>query len=736
MKRFFLVIFICFLSSFPLLLQSNPHAESKDYFNNSTPMGFDSLNVRFVGNWPFGWGSSVIFDASRNLIYSASGGGVYILDGGDPSNPIAVSNLLRTRGYVTALSYDEALHRLYVSIRNIGLEIWDVSNPTSPSRLGVFETTNRSMDIAHTGSLVFISIGEEGLLVIDVFDPANPVKIGDIDTPWYAGDIFALDSMIYIADNDSGFRIIDATIPTNPQEIGFYNSDSIKVVAVHVQDSLAYLSAAEGNTQGLYILNISNPLNPQKIGLCALLNMPLSIVVVGSYVYLRDSRLRIIDVSDPINPQHIGSCDVYGSKGLFVFDSLAFACSKMLEIIDVSYPQMPKRIGSFDTRGVSKYAIFVADSFAYTVDDNGDFWVLDISDPSSVEDIGSCTTHTHNQYIDIFKQDRYAYVVSGWGTAVFSIIDLGNPTQPRVVGSTTTPCNPSGIHVIDTLAFITDTDRLRIYNVADPTNPFGIGSCQITGEAFRVFVENNLAYIASYIEGLKVVDVTIPTNPQIVGACNIMGENTDIYIQGTYAYMSSTYHGLSVIDISTPTNPLEVGSLSIDGYSVVVSGTYAFISDFPNIHVVDISDPTNPTEVGYYETPSGSYPCNLGVKDNYIFKACWECGIQVYEFLAAGIQEKPDLRHKTKNIRLRCHPNPFITLTTIILPNIGHRAKSIELHIYSVSGRKVREISLLPFNFSLDVTWDGRDEAGKVVPPGIYFLKLNGKPIGKVVKVR
>ncbi|MCK4233627.1 hypothetical protein KAX75_04310 [candidate division WOR-3 bacterium] len=39
-------------------------------------------------------------------------------------------------------------------------------------------------------------------------------------------------------------------------------------------------------------------------------------------------------------------------------------------------------------------------------------------------------------------------------------------------------------------------------------------------------------------------------------------------------------------------------------------------------------------------------------------------------------------------------------------------------------------------SFILGATWDGRDEVGNVVSAGIYFLKLKGKAVGKVVKVR
>ena len=47
----------------------------------------DSLNCRFVGNWPFGFSEAVALDPARNLAFCGSGGGVYVLDVSNPAQP-------------------------------------------------------------------------------------------------------------------------------------------------------------------------------------------------------------------------------------------------------------------------------------------------------------------------------------------------------------------------------------------------------------------------------------------------------------------------------------------------------------------------------------------------------------------------------------------------------------------------------------------------------------------------
>jgi len=65
--------------------------------------GFDSLNMTFVGNWPFGSTSCVAIDSTRNVVFLGSGGGIIVLNVQDPSNPQKIGEI-RTRSYVGVFS--------------------------------------------------------------------------------------------------------------------------------------------------------------------------------------------------------------------------------------------------------------------------------------------------------------------------------------------------------------------------------------------------------------------------------------------------------------------------------------------------------------------------------------------------------------------------------------------------------------------------------------------------------
>jgi len=75
-------------------------------------------------------------------------------------------------------------------------------------------------------------------------------------------------------------------------------------------------------------------------------------------------------------------------------------------------------------------------------------------------------------------------------------------------------------------------------------------------------------------------------------------------------------------------------------------------------------------------------------------------------------------------------PNPFSPETRIIfdLPSAG----KVDLGIYSPDGRRVR--TLISGERSAgrqEVTWDGRDDAGRAAPAGVYFYSLTSPRIAE-----
>ena len=138
--------------------------------------GFDSLNVSFLGNWPFGPSYAVSYDLTRNLVFLGSGGGVYILDVSDPQNPTKVSEEIHTRGIVYGLFYIPSTQTLLIADGPGGLDVWDVSSVQSPYQLSWYPTPGNAFDIFVSGTYAYVADSNGGLRIINVSTPQTHTK--------------------------------------------------------------------------------------------------------------------------------------------------------------------------------------------------------------------------------------------------------------------------------------------------------------------------------------------------------------------------------------------------------------------------------------------------------------------------------------------------------------------------------------------------------------------------------
>lgn len=86
------------------------------------------------------------------------------------------------------------------------------------------------------------------------------------------------------------------------------------------------------------------------------------------------------------------------------------------------------------------------------------------------------------------------------------------------------------------------------------------------------------------------------------------------------------------------------------------------------------------------------------------------------------------------SLNLKAYPNPFVNNL-----NVSFQSKSnalIETSIYNLKGQLVKSLG---FNKTGSITWDGKDEEGRAVSNGIYFIKAkqNGQSVThKIIRMK
>ena len=94
---------------------------------------------------------------------------------------------------------------------------------------------------------------------------------------------------------------------------------------------------------------------------------------------------------------------------------------------------------------------------------------------------------------------------------------------------------------------MTNHNDLTIIDVSDPARPIKLGSLRTPGDARKLFVYGQTAYVADGNRGLAVIDVSQPTAPRLVGSIPTPGFAEEVVVSDGIAYLAAGTDGLAVL---------------------------------------------------------------------------------------------------------------------------------------------------------------------------------------------
>jgi hypothetical protein len=307
-------------------------------------------------------------------------------------------------------------------------------------------------------------------------------------------------------------------------------------------------------------------------------------------------------------------------------------------------PPLPKLklIGSWPTSREARN-VFILEDMAYLANAEDGLIILDVSDPSNPQEVGSYPLENTQSVIVV---NNIAYVIeqgqvqdSRALSDKLVLIDVKTPSIPRILGeyspeSGFTHQELSNLAVSDQVAYLTLSDRFIAVDVSVPSQPVTIGEFSFSSNISSpgVAVSEGIAYLQA--NQLHVVDVRNPAEAIEIGGFDT-GWGASIVVDGRLVYLSSWSEGLIILDISDPAKPIKLGQyLELVGnydllppgaqsrqtlLDVSVSGDIAYLTyNFGEDHstwtqilesgviAVDISDPTHPTKVDVYSDLDGA----------------------------------------------------------------------------------------------------------------------------------
>lgn len=585
-----------------------------------------------------------------------------------------------------------------------------------------------------------------GVEVIDMSNPHAPVGLG-LDQVAGGNDIEVLGDYAYVIDHY--LDVLDISDPRHPAPVAHINGGGWGM-SLDLQYPFAYV--ADGPF-GLSVFNIADPENPRLLTTVDTLFQARDVEAAGDFAYVADgaSGIVVFDISNPLVPSMLGSVDVGGANQVAVDGYLYVAAGAGVVMLDISDPADPVIVGRLPALGCEQVG-FVGDYVGYA---NTTTFYLAVrgQGPAPPAVGGIVLPNTLNLAIE----GNRAYLPSSGG---LSIVDVTNPSAPGELTFLPIPADCQGADVHANLCCVAaDSSGFHVIDVGDPGNPRMLGTITTGEDAMGVRMDSGLAYAIDY-ESFLILD---PPGLSLVSRLiDLGGWPRALDVSNGYAYVVGYGDlGLTVIDVRDPRAPHKIASAPIagvTGYGVSIEGAHAFVAcGSDGIQAFDVSIPALPARLPYYE-PCDSYGVDVDGLDVYVTGGHgisllrWRPDLRRLEGIgnvdapgwdhhivcAGGYAFVQSRDHGMEIVQKQCAPAPVIdspgrVRDLCVAPNPCPSGEAVRLlftgepasavAILDVQGRIVRTLDPGTASRASELVWDTRDQRGNPVAEGCYFVR-------------
>ncbi|RKU22908.1 hypothetical protein C6500_02830 [Candidatus Poribacteria bacterium] len=667
-----------------------------------------------------------------------------------------------------------------------GLEIFTLTEPTQPARIGEIATPGRARSAAVEGDTAYVADGAAGVQVIDIADPNKPSIVKTIGGFTSVHRVRVADDQLYALDRERGmlvFNLRDVHNMQIPRPRRFFRTAGTPInVAIH--DGIVYFS---DDRHGLIILDPS-PFGDFVVrGVVPILSNAHEVEETRgtTHTYVASGNLILVDVTDDQNPEIDFRLNTPGlATGIQFRNDTVYLADRQtgLHIINVRNRKQPRRISTQPTFG-NATDIVLRNTLAYIADGRGGIQTIDVSESESPKWLHRYASGGTAYGLDVVETDageRTVYVANG--VDGLKTLEFTTPYQGTVTKRLSLPTNIitsnnefeaascTKIRVQDGHGFVAAETGMYVVNLAtdtiaahvSTTSPVSdialhegyaylcagslivvdsrvpqqsriVSRRDMRGSAYRVVIDSNTpahAYVAALEGGLHVFDITGPAVPRLVGSHTTQGNATGVALADERAYLLDSGIGVAVLDVVEPNNlklqdVYESEALLIDA---TVSGSYLYLLDSNSVQVIDTR-----TVKASSRFRGLRFPFELKLVGSALYVAdlyqlrIFRVHIEGYSLAV----EEPTQSDWTPNVikpvfvnRLSQNfPNPFNPETWI--PYQLASDTNVSLHIYDVQGRRIYSKALgYRKTGSHTAYWDGRNATGESVASGVYFYEI------------
>src|SRR6266542_2673201 len=251
-----------------------------------------------------GVASSVVVSGVHAFVACATAG-LQVFNVANPSNIVLVSSFVTNVGgwFPPAYGVDVASNHAYVAYANAGLQVLDITDPTNLVWRSAYTNKVTEADgvhviggVAYVASSKLVPFNESGMVLVDVSNPSSPSTIGVWTnvTPgipvnvWVAGR-FAYISCIGIFGGSFPQPIVDISNPEKPITRGSYSVDCTlpgRLQSMNYFGNDFLLTA--GQSSGLHVIDVHDPDNPVEVFAYKTAGHSVGVRISGNLAYVAD----------------------------------------------------------------------------------------------------------------------------------------------------------------------------------------------------------------------------------------------------------------------------------------------------------------------------------------------------------------------------------------------------------------------------------------------------------------
>ncbi|MBZ0099183.1 MAG: hypothetical protein K8F30_08870 [Taibaiella sp.] len=206
---------------------------------------------------------------------------------------------------------------------------------------------------------------------------------------------------------------------------------------------------------------------------------------------------------------------------------------------------------------------------------------------------------------DIRLTEGMVYVANHWdGVKIYSLDSLAIPI---LVNTSYVSEYAQAVNVVGNRMYVAGYFEFHCVDISNSDSLFELGSLMFeSGWTRSIKVENDIAYLASFFQGLRIVDVSDPYSMQLLSTVDTPSDAMESVYSDGIVYVAGYSGGVHIVDVSDPSAPEMLSTIDIPGFTwdVCLVGSRLYIPiQQTGLMVVEVSDPSNPVIESIVDMP-------------------------------------------------------------------------------------------------------------------------------------